>query len=128
MQRTKILGPTVLAVRGTGGRGAVLTATASASRRLTLVWGWGRNCWKGIYHSLHNARDVIRSEGMGSCSSSFGLCRLRDTTSSGGSLRSSHTWLWACRQCGGGFPLLLPTAPRWRGCLLASRPSFWHNK
>ena len=52
MQRTKIVGPTVLAVRGTGGRGAVLAATASASRRLTLVRGWGRDCWKCIYHGL----------------------------------------------------------------------------
>ena len=87
MQCTKIVGPTVLAVRGTGGQGAVLAATASASQRLTLVRGWGRNCWKGIYHSLHNARDVVRSEGMGRGSSSFGLCRLRDATSSGRSLR-----------------------------------------
>ena len=112
MQRTKIVGPTVLAVRGTGhgGRGAVLAATASASRRLTLVRGWGRDCWKCIYHGLHDARDVIRSEGMGRGSSSFGLCRLRDATSSGCSLR------------------LLPTVPRWRGCFLASRLSFWHNK
>ena len=99
-------GPTVLAVRGTGGRGAVLAATASASRHLTLVRGRGRDCWKGIHHGLHNARDFIRSEGMGRGSSLFGLCRLRDTTSSGRSLR------------------LLPTGPRWHGCLLASQLSF----
>ena len=110
MQRTKIVGSTILTVRGTGGRGAVLAATASTTRRLTLVRGWGRDCWKGIYHGLHNARDVIRSEGMGRGSSSFGLCRLRDTMSSGRSLR------------------LLPTGPHWCGCLLASRLSFWHNK
>ena len=110
MQRTKIVGPTVLAVRGTGGGGAVLAATASASRRLTLVQGWGRDCWKGIYHGLYNARDVIRSEGMGRGSSSFGLCRLRDATSSGRSLR------------------LLLMGPRWRRCLLASQLSFWHNE
>ena len=128
MQRTKIVGPTVLAVGGTGGRDAVLAVTASASRRLTLVRGWGRNCWKGIYHGLHNARDIVRSEGMGRSSSSFGLCRLRDATSSGRSLRPSHTWLRVCRRCGGWFPLLLPTHPHWPGCLLASQPSFWHNK
>ena len=39
MQRTKIVGPTVLTVRGTGGRGAVLAATASTTRHLTLVRG-----------------------------------------------------------------------------------------
>ena len=90
--------------------------------------GVGENCWKSIYHGLHNARDVVCGEGMGCGSRSFKLCKWRDATSSGHSLRCGHTRLWVYRQCGRWLPLLLPIRSRWHGCLLASRPSFLHNK